>query len=427
MSALQISREGLRALAAHKLRTFLMMLGTILGIASLVVVVAISKATETEVNNRVGDFQFNIIKINAGGGKGYTKPSPDVVTLKPADTDAIRQLLGDRAEIVTSVAQKGKVSMKAGDKECQAGVYAVDSDWHNAMSWHATGVRKDGKVDVEAAQALEIADVDVATDARVAVLGARTAADLFGAGHEQDAVDQDIQIGANRFHVKGVLEFKKASPGGEDENSRAVIPLTTGLKRVFNQQHISYIRVRLPAEAVRKDPGLIARTADEIRGLLHERHQITPPAQDDFSIVTAADVAEAARGISGTLTTLLAALTGLALLVGGIVMMNIMLVSVTQRTREIGLRRAIGATHGAIFTQFLAETLVVTLIGAAIGTAIGLGVTLALPYLTTVVRVEVSWEPFALGAALAMAVGLVFGIQPARRAARLKPVDALRS
>jgi putative ABC transport system permease protein len=424
MSALQISRAGLRALAAHKLRTFLMMLGTILGIASLVVVVAISKATEREVNSRVGDFQFNIIKINAGGGKGYTKSSPDVVTLKPADADAIRQLLGDRAEIVTSVAQKGKVSMKAGTNECQAGVYAVDSDWHNAMNWHASGVRKDGKADIEAAQTLEIADADVATNARIAVLGSRTAEALFG---KDDPIGQELQIGNNRFRIKGVLEFKAASPGGEDENSRAVIPLTTGMKRVFNQQHISYIRVRLPAEAARKDPGLIARTADEIRGLLHERHQITPPAQDDFSIVTAADVAEAARGISGTLTALLAALTGLAFLVGGVVMMNIMLVSVTQRTQEIGLRRAIGATHGAIFTQFLAETLAVTLIGAVIGTAIGYGVTVALPYLTTVVRVEMSWEPFALGVVLAIVVGLVFGIQPARRAARLRPVDALRS
>jgi putative ABC transport system permease protein len=247
-------------------------------------------------------------------------------------------------------------------------------------------------------------------------LGTLSASDLFGS---QNPIGEDIQIGNVRFKVKGILELRGTSPTGEEFDRRLVIPLTTGLRRLFNQDYITNIRVKV------KDSGKIESVAEEIRQLLHERHHITPPKEDDFAIFSAADIAKMARGISGTLTYLLGALAGLSLLVGGVVLMNILLISVGERTKEIGLRRALGATRRDVFTQFLMESLAVTMSGMVLGSVLGWAVSIILARVTQF-PVVISWEPFALALGFAMIVGVFFGVQPARRAARLKPVEALR-
>jgi putative ABC transport system permease protein len=206
---------------------------------------------------------------------------------------------------------------------------------------------------------------------------------------------------------------------GTDFDNRVLIPLTTGMRRLLNVDHISYVRVKV------KDPKDLTRIGEEIRGIVHERHHIMPPQDDDFAIVTAAEVAEMARGISGTLTYLLGALAGLSLLVGGIVLMNILLISVSERIKEIGLRRALGATRRDVFIQFLTESLAVTISGMVLGSALGWAVSIILARVSAL-PVVISWEPFTLALGFAMVVGVFFGVQPARRAARLKPVDALR-
>jgi len=206
--------------------------------------------------------------------------------------------------------------------------------------------------------------------------------------------------------------------GGEFDRT-IVIPLTTGLRRVFNQDYITNIRLKV------KDARQIESIAGEVRQLLHERHHITPPREDDFAIFSAADIAKMARGISGTLTYLLAALAGLSLLVGGIVLMNILLISVGERKKEIGLRRALGATQGDIFRQFLMESLSVTIAGMVAGSLLGWVASVVLARVTQS-PVVVSWEPFALALGFALVVGIFFGVQPARRAAKLRPVEALR-
>ncbi|MCX7012674.1 MAG: ABC transporter permease [Candidatus Sumerlaeota bacterium] len=277
MKAVKNLREAFEMMAAQKLRTFLMMAGTIVGIASLMVIMAIGKGSERQVMSRVNSFGEHLIKINAGGGHGYTKPQAGVVTLKMSDADAIRASIKGW-DIVTSVAQKHNLPMKAGDVSCEGDVFAVDADWHEAMPWPAE--RGEG-INAE----------DLATMAHVCVLGTRLAKTLFG---DQDPLGEEILIGPSKFRVKGVLVHHDVSPGGDDENNRAVIPLTTGMRRVFNQDYLTYIRVRVPD--VRSVPAI----AEEIRGLLHERHHITAPEVDDFSIVTAQEVAEAARGISRT-------------------------------------------------------------------------------------------------------------------------------
>jgi putative ABC transport system permease protein len=205
---------------------------------------------------------------------------------------------------------------------------------------------------------------EVSTMARTCNLGTTVSRTLFG---DADPVGEYIQIGTTRFLVRGVLESKGVSPMGTDFDNRLIIPLTTGMRRLLNQDYISYIRVKV------KNPEELPAIGSEIRKILHERHHITPPQEDDFAIVTAEDIAKEARGISGTFSMLLIALSALSLIVGGIVLMNILLMSVSERVKEIGLRRALGATQSDIFQQFLAESLAITLLGMILGCALGWG------------------------------------------------------
>jgi len=402
MKILRIAREGMQALGANKLRTFFMMAGTIIGIAALTVIMAVGKGTEKKVMKRVNAFGTHAIMITAGGAKGFSPPQEGITTLRLEDAEAVRTQIGG-VDVIGPFAVKRGMSIKAGANQVQTTVMAVGPDWHDAWEWYAA----DGD---------PITAEDNSTMARVCLLGTLSASDLFGS---QNPIGEDIQIGNVRFKVKGILELRGTSPTGEEFNRRLVIPLTTGLRRLFNQDYITNIRVKV------KDSGKIESVAEEIRQLLHERHHITPPKEDDFAIFSAADIAKMARGISGTLTYLLGALAGLSLLVGGVVLMNILLISVGERTKEIGLRRALGATRQDVFMQFLTESLAVTISGMVLGSVLGWAVSIVLARVTQF-PVVISWEPFALALAFALVVGVFFGVQPARRAARLKPVEALR-
>jgi putative ABC transport system permease protein len=380
-----------------------MMAGTIVGIAALTVIMAVGAGTEKKVMKRVNAFGTHAIMITAGGGKGFSPPQAGITTLRLEDADAMSSQIGG-IDVVAPFAVKRGMSVKAGTNQVETGVWAVGARWHDAWEWYV----QDGE---------PITEEDTATMARVCLLGTVSAKDLFG---DEDPIGQDVQIGNVRFKVKGVRETRGTSPmGGDEFDSMIAIPLTTGLRRLYNQDYITNIRVKV------QDPSRMETTAGEIRQLLHERHHITPPREDDFAVFSAADIAKLARGISGTLNLLLTALAGLSLLVGGIVLMNILLISVGERKREIGLRRALGATQGDIFRQFLMESLSVTLLGMILGSLLGWAAS-SLMAVVTKFPVVVSWQPFALALGFALVVGVFFGVQPARRAARLKPVDALR-
>jgi ABC-type antimicrobial peptide transport system permease subunit len=246
---------------------------------------------------------------------------------------------------------------------------------------------------------------------------------------DQKAVFTVDSFPAKEFEGKVVAIYHKAVIQENVVNYDTVIDIASPFEgllkpdmtasRLLNQDYISYIRVKV------KDTKDLVAIGDEIRKILHERHHITPPQEDDFAIVTASDIAKAARGISGTLSILLIALAALSLIVGGIVLMNILLISVSERVKEIGLRRALGATQSDIFMQFLAESLAITLLGMLFGCLVGWGASL-LVGMYAKAPVIISWEPFALAVVFSLMVGLFFGIQPARRAARLKPVEALQ-
>jgi putative ABC transport system permease protein len=240
--------------------------------------------------------------------------------------------------------------------------------------------------------------------------------ELFG---NADPIGQRIYVNRVSLLVKGVLETRGASTMGGDFDNRVIIPVTTAMRRVMNVDYLGAIRI------ITNDAPRMPEQAEAIRALIHERHHISPPEEDDFRIITPMIIARLVRGTSRTLSILLLALAALSLMVGGVVLMNILLISVSERTKEIGLRRALGATRRDIFTQFLAESLAVTLLGMVLGTLVGWGVSALLPRITKMPAV-VSWEPFALALVFALLVGTFFGVQPARRAARLRPVEALR-
>jgi putative ABC transport system permease protein len=402
MRVSRIAREGIQALGINKLRTFFMMAGTIVGVAALVVIMAIGKGTEKRVMKRMKVFGPNAMMLIAGGGKDMPPPDMDVSTLTLEDAEAVRNQI-DGLDIVSPMAWRFRMNVKSEANQYQAIVWGVEPSWHQAWKWSTV-------------QGERIADEDVATMARVCVIGRTIQEELFADG---DPIGQRIYVNKVPLTVKGVLDERGTSPMGGDFDNKVIIPITTAMRRVMNVDYVGAIRI------ITRDRGRMSQQAKDIRKLIHERHRISDSEEDDFRIITAEIIAGLARGTSGTMSMLLIALAALSLIVGGVVLMNILLISVAERTQEIGMRRAVGATQRDIFVQFLTESLAVTVLGMVLGCLIGLGVSLALPRFTPINAIP-TWEPFVLAVAFALLVGTFFGVQPARRAAKLHPVEALR-
>jgi putative ABC transport system permease protein len=403
MKMLRTAREGIQSLAANPLRTFFMMAGTIVGIAALTVIMAIGKGTESQVMKRVENFGPRAMMLVAGGGRTIGPPDGSVTTLTLDDVRALREEVPG-LEIVTPQAWQMGAGLRYGSNQIKATMWGVEPEWHEAWDWYTV-------------EGEEITDEDVATMARVCVIGSSVKRDLFG---DADPIGESLYINKVAVEVKGVLDRRgiMGASGGDFDN-RILLPITTAMRRVMNVDHIGGVRM------ITQDAALMPEQIEQIVQLMRARHRITPPLEDDFRINTPLAIAEMVRGTSGTLTMLLTALAGLSLLVGGVVLMNILLISVGERTAEIGLRRAVGATRRDIFTQFLTESLSVTFLGMILGSALGWGVSLAIRQFTPLPAV-ISWEPLALAVGFALLIGTFFGVQPARRAARLHPVEALR-
>jgi len=397
-----MAAEGVQGLGINKLRTFFMMAGTIVGVAALVVIMAIGKGTEKRIMKRVRNFGPRAMMVIAGGGKDLPPPDMNVTTLTLEDAEAIRSQI-DGLAIVSPMAWRFQMNVKHEANQYQAIVWGVEPSWHEAWQWYP-------------AAGEGIADEDVATMARVCVIGRTIQRELFG---DRDPTGERIYINNVALSVKGVLENRGSSPIGTDFDNKVILPITTAMRRVMNIDYVGAIRL------ITEDPKRMAEQAAAVRRLIHQRHRINPSEEDDFRIITADVIAQLARGTSRTLSLLLIVLAALSLTVGGVVLMNILLISVAERRPEIGLRRAVGATQRDIFVQFLTESLAVTVLGLALGSLLGLGLSVALPRLTPIQAIP-SWEPLLLASACALLIGTFFGVQPARRAAKLHPVDALR-
>jgi putative ABC transport system permease protein len=390
------------ALGRNPMRSFLVMLGVIVGIAALTVVVGMAKAANIKVMKRVNNFGPTAIMLFAGGGKNVPGVDPSATTLTIEDVKAIEsQIKGIR--LSCPMVMRMRIPVIYGDQSTEATLQSGLANWQEAWDWYVS----DGEF---------FNEQEYASMARVAIIGQTIARTLF---QGENPVGETIRIRNVNFQVKGVLPPKGIAPAGGDMDDRIVIPLTTAMRRVFNVTTISNARLRVGS------PGEVQRAAAEIRSLLRERHHIHPPDLDDFRVITADVIAGLSEMVSGALNKILLAVTALSLIVGGIVLMNLMLLSVTERRHEIGLRRALGGKRSDILLQFLFESIVLTGAGGLAGLVVGIG-SVIIARKATGSPIALSWESLFLAVALSLLVGLIFGLIPARRAAKMPPVQALR-
>jgi putative ABC transport system permease protein len=403
MNPKEVIRVALRALARNKLRTILTMLGIIIGVGAVICTVAIGQGASAQVQQQIQSLGDNIVmvfagSVNTGGvrmGNGATK------TLVNDDADAILQHVPNVTMISPIVGSS--VQVVNGNQNWLTRANGTSADITQIRSWPVV-------------QGSMFSDRDVNMAADVCVLGNTVAQQLFG---DQDPVGQMIRVQNLPFRVLGVLLAKGQNSNGQDQDDMMIMPYTTVQKKISG---ISWLQMMMVATTSQQD---MPQVQTSIAALLRQRHHLRPTEDDDFIIRSPNEMAQAAEATSLVMTFLLAGIASISLLVGGIGIMNIMLVSVTERTREIGVRMAVGATEEDVQAQFLSEALVLSSLGGLAGIALGMVASAIISnvlHWTTVV----SLLSVVVAVVFSAGVGIVFGYYPARRAARLDPIEALR-
>lgn len=401
---LRMAAEGARSLWDIRLYAFLMMAGLIIGIAAVTVIYEMGEGVRARVQGLMENMGFgaDAFYIRSGGASlGFRHGGQGRLTLTLEDSDALRRLVG--VTLVTPHQSIRNKDVSHGGRHTSVRLIGTTPDYAPARRWDMRSGRFFTQEDLAARQ-------------RVAVLGSTTVKELFAG---QSPLGRTIKVGGVPFTVVGVLAPKGVSHRGGDRDDRVMVPLTTAQRRISGEDKVSGLRVNLRGDAD-KD-ALVA----EARILLRQRHRLAPEAPDDFTIITPEALLEMITRQSQAMVFMLTVISGVSLLVAGIVIMNIMLVTVSERAREIGVRRALGARRRDIMAQFLLEAVVIALVGGACGLALGLilarVVTWGLDMPTAL-----SAKGFVVSFSFSAAVGLIFGLWPARRAALLPPLETLR-
>ena len=403
MSFLMILRIALKALNRNKMRTALTMLGMIIGVAAVITMVALGTGAQSSIEAQIQSAGTNMVMVSAGNfmAGGVRMGQGNASTLVPEDASAIGQIPGVQ---YVAAGSNVRAQIVAGNQNWNTQVQGTDVDMPAIRSWPVI----DGRF---------FTPQDVTTASKVAVLGTVTRDQLFSP--DMSPVGQIIRISNQPFTVIGVMASKGQSGMGQDQDDTIFVPYTTVLKKLRGITNIQMVQVSAASA------GETTRVADNIATLLRTRHKIQQGEPDDFMVRTMEEMASVRKEATQTMTALLASIAGVSLLVGGIGIMNIMLVSVTERTREIGLRMAIGARGRDVLLQFLVEAVVLSLFGGGIGIALGFGlargVTLLQGWPTAV-----SANAVIVAFGFAAITGVFFGFYPARKAAALDPIDALR-
>jgi putative ABC transport system permease protein len=403
MSIFMTLRIALKALNRNKMRTILTMLGMIIGVGAVITMVALGTGARTTIEERVKSAGTNMIMVNAGNfsSGGVRSGQGNSTTMTPEDATMIKAIPG--VQYATAGANS-RSQVIAGNQNWSTNVQGTDIDLPLIRNWPTKYGSFFTAADVTGAQ-------------KVAVLGTVVSDTLFGP--DVDPTGQIIRLRSQPFKVIGVMASKGQSSMGQDQDDTIFTPYTTVMKKLQGQHNINNITV----SAAQADQ--IQDVAEAIRVSLRTSHKIVPGDADDFMVRTLEEMASVQTETTKTMTTLLASIAGVSLLVGGIGIMNIMLVSVTERTREIGLRMAIGARGKDVLLQFLVEAIVISLIGGLIGIGLGFGLSAAVQKFMQWPAV-ISPNAIALAFGFAAVTGVFFGFYPARKAAGLDPIEALR-
>ena len=389
------------SLIANKMRSILTMLGIIIGVAAVIALVSIGNGVKQDIQNSISSLGYNLLMVMPGAPRtpGVRPSQGSMKSLKVSDYQAISKLDGVKA--ASPYTANSYVTIYQ-SKNWTTTVSGVSSNFQDVNNWTM-------------AEGRFISSKNVENRERVAVVGQTVVKNLFAG---EDPVGKEIRVKNIPFRVIGVLNSKGNGTMGNDQDDAIFIPYTTAMERV---EGVDYLRM---VYVVANDDNGIDRLQSDIENLLRVRHSIKDTNLDDFNIQNMKSIMETMEQTTGTLTLFLGAVAAISLVVGGIGIMNIMLVSVTERTREIGIRKALGATYFVIVTQFLIEAVVISLMGGLIGIALGIGAS-KLIGLASGMSTVISVPTIVLSFAFSMAIGLVFGIYPARKAAKLNPIDAL--
>jgi len=400
-----IIRVAFRALVRNKMRAALTMLGIIIGVSAVIAMVSIGQGASASVQAQIESIGTNLLFLSAGaqnvGGVRSGTGDTGTNTLTVDDLEAIKREVPSVSMVTPNV--NARTQMVAGNMNWNTALTGVSEQYPEIRKWSV-------------ASGSFFTDADVRTAARVIVIGQTLADNLYPGA---DPVGQDIRVMNLPFRVVGVMAAKGQDQQGRDQDDVAFAPYTTVQKKILGRDRVQIAFV----SAISQDATYTAQS--QITDLLRQRHKLGANEPSDFTVRNMTDIAEAANETSKTMTILLACIAGVSLLVGGIGIMNIMLVSVTERTREIGIRMAIGARSSAVRSQFLIESIVLSLTGGTIGIILGIVVSLAIPAFLGWPTL-VSMMAIVGSVLFSAAVGIFFGYYPARKAAALDPIEALR-
>ena len=395
--------QALRGLKLNRGNTLLMTLGVMVGIASLTVIVAIGIGIKVKVLDRISNLGFGpeSFSVMAGAGKMFFSRSKNTTSMSLQDAEDLLAL-----PTVRLVVPRQRKRMQIINKKefTSTRVYGVTPDWQRARGWQVV----DG---------VFLSDTDLDRKKKVVVLGATPVRKLF---KDTDPIGKMVRLQNNYYEVIGLLQEKGLTESGYDPDDRALIPLTTSMSRLTHETHLHSIKV------VTLDSSQVPKTMEAVKQVLRRNHNLSILSEDDFRFVTPEGIMEWVTESAQAMNRMLILISTVSLLVGGIVIMNILLVSISERVREIGIRRCFGARKSDITLQFLFESILVSLLGGILGIGLGLSISFGLKRLD-ILPTQVTWEPFVLSFVFCTLIGLIFGIHPARKAALMSPEESIRS